>query len=450
MTRKQKIKFIPNKIGENFQKVTALIFSGNSIESINKKVLSGLKSLKKLFLDENEIQKIPEDSFDDLIELEVLDLDENKISFLSLRMLQNLRNLKEISVHDNEIQKIEGNIFTANPNLEIIKMQNNKIYKLSPELINNLPKLKVFNLKRNECVDKIFLAPNCFSTYAIDIARDCTMTFMEVYGIWIIIGCSLIFLILLIIAGYFIHKKFMKDCKSSQPRAINNPDYDHINKTVSGASTLGSRAESNVNLNQIQRKISDPSVRYVTSPVSLVNSNPVKSGAVSLANSSQSGLNQTKSGGLGSNGGTLGTNSGQSGNNSGPLGPNSGPLGSNSGPTNFLHSGPANFGNASNIETITETPNLPVVPTPNLPNTSTPLILPKKSKGHQNPGSVTPFPTGSTNYLNTVQPQKLTRETSVVADSAYDEEENIYDEVPPRDDFQSNLQKMLLQRNKNF
>jgi hypothetical protein len=98
-------------------------------------------------------------------------------------------------------------------------------------------------------------APNIVVTYAFAIDKECNLSFMKKYEIYLIIFGVLIILITLGIFVYFIYKKSFKNSQT----AFENPDYE----TISG--------------NQRVLREEVPSVRYVASPVAMPKS-PIKLG----------------------------------------------------------------------------------------------------------------------------------------------------------------------------
>lgn len=70
----KKVLFLPIKIAEVFPFLEALIAFECSLTTISKENFRNLKSLRRLDLDNNNIEKIYKNTFEDLTSLELLDL----------------------------------------------------------------------------------------------------------------------------------------------------------------------------------------------------------------------------------------------------------------------------------------------------------------------------------------------------------------------------------------
>lgn len=73
----KKIYFLPKNIYRNFPDLIEIDASKCSIKIVSRENFKKLEKLKKLSLQNNEIEKVQKNSFEDLLSLEVLDLRKN-------------------------------------------------------------------------------------------------------------------------------------------------------------------------------------------------------------------------------------------------------------------------------------------------------------------------------------------------------------------------------------
>ena len=124
-------------------KLNQLDLSNNRFNSIFKKDLLYLTSLKTLNLENNFISSIENNSFDSLTNLETLSLALNNITNLNQDgIFKNLLNLNELNLSRNSIEILNKNLFQNLNKLLIIDLSFNKI-----ELIRNYSFDSLFNLK---------------------------------------------------------------------------------------------------------------------------------------------------------------------------------------------------------------------------------------------------------------------------------------------------------------
>jgi hypothetical protein len=73
----KKVKHLPENLNEIFLNLVVYSAQNSKIQEISKVHFAELKYLKKLWLNNNQIQKVPGDSFEDLYSLEYLNLCES-------------------------------------------------------------------------------------------------------------------------------------------------------------------------------------------------------------------------------------------------------------------------------------------------------------------------------------------------------------------------------------
>jgi hypothetical protein len=70
----KKVKYLPENLNDIFLNLVVYSAQNSKIQEISKIHFAELKYLKKLWLNNNQIQKVPGDSFEDLYSLEYLNL----------------------------------------------------------------------------------------------------------------------------------------------------------------------------------------------------------------------------------------------------------------------------------------------------------------------------------------------------------------------------------------
>lgn len=120
------MEYIPLGISDRFPNLIEIKIQRSSVKKVSKDVFAGLRKLKLLNLESNQIQTIDENSFNDLVSLEELDLRTNKITMLPRKILHHLRSL------------------------EILNLQNNPLVSIHDDFIDNLQKLKKVYLNKNK------------------------------------------------------------------------------------------------------------------------------------------------------------------------------------------------------------------------------------------------------------------------------------------------------------
>uniref|UniRef100_A0A6M2DRJ4 Putative insulin-like growth factor-binding protein complex acid labile subunit agrilus planipennis n=1 Tax=Xenopsylla cheopis TaxID=163159 RepID=A0A6M2DRJ4_XENCH len=127
---------------------TFLDASHNHLKSFPK--WSGMKAIKKIYLQNNEIKEIPYKMFHDMNSLIDLRLDKNKISNLNFGVFFGLNHLKSLNLSFNELTTIDHNVLFELQNLEDLYLGGNKLTTIpSHDIFATLKHLKRVGLSRN-------------------------------------------------------------------------------------------------------------------------------------------------------------------------------------------------------------------------------------------------------------------------------------------------------------
>ncbi|XP_041134479.1 toll-like receptor 2 type-2 [Polyodon spathula] len=126
-----------------------LDLSHNSMETILRRDFSGVRGLRKLYLQFNQISSVDPEAFQDNLELEYLDVSNNKIRDISALPFRNLPALNHLDITNNiDTDIILGPQFSSLQNLQTLKLGNPQISSLrenSFQKLVGLP-LKEFHL----------------------------------------------------------------------------------------------------------------------------------------------------------------------------------------------------------------------------------------------------------------------------------------------------------------
>ncbi|KAL1456925.1 hypothetical protein WDU94_001611, partial [Cyamophila willieti] len=121
----------------------------NKIKEIPPDILSNLKHLNTLLLNNNQIQKLENGVFKGLTELKYLYLYKNKIAEIGPNVFQYLPRLEQLYLHQNRLEKIEKGVFANLENLDRLFLQDNKLHSIAPGSFQGLHKLSRLRLDSN-------------------------------------------------------------------------------------------------------------------------------------------------------------------------------------------------------------------------------------------------------------------------------------------------------------
>lgn len=107
------------------------------------------KSLKYLFLDNNNLTYISEDLFANLNGLEYLSLTNSSLSIIPTGIFRNLHNLQNLYLNNNNISTLELGVFSSLENLYTLNLASNKFKNLDASILYNLLNIKNINISNN-------------------------------------------------------------------------------------------------------------------------------------------------------------------------------------------------------------------------------------------------------------------------------------------------------------
>uniref|UniRef100_A0A8C4EK45 Slit homolog 3 (Drosophila) n=1 Tax=Dicentrarchus labrax TaxID=13489 RepID=A0A8C4EK45_DICLA len=159
------LKTVPKGIPRNAER---LDLNRNNITRITKVDFSGIKNLRILHLEDNQITVVERGAFQDLRLLERLawntstnvsslslplspsrDLSENQIQAVPRKAFRGITSVKNLQLDSNHISCIEDGAFRALRDLEILTLNNNNITLIPLSSFNHMPKLRTLRLHSN-------------------------------------------------------------------------------------------------------------------------------------------------------------------------------------------------------------------------------------------------------------------------------------------------------------
>merc|ERR1719476_441111 len=144
-------------------------FSNNKINKLATKAFSNNNLLRELHLNNNAISNINKNVFSKLPNLEILDLSYNKIGRESTKNdpdihrdgFRNLKSVKKLLLNNNQIQRISPLQFKGLKNLELLNIDHNNIEVIPEDAFKNSPNLKFVFARYNQINT---IAGNSFDT----------------------------------------------------------------------------------------------------------------------------------------------------------------------------------------------------------------------------------------------------------------------------------------------
>ncbi|XP_057705613.1 slit homolog 3 protein isoform X1 [Corythoichthys intestinalis] len=144
----------------NITRITKVDFSGiknlrilhledNQISVVERGAFQDLRLLERLRLNRNRLTLLPELLFQSNPKLGRLDLSENQIQAVPRKAFRGITNVKNLQLDSNHISCIEDGAFRALRDLEILTLNNNNITLIPLSSFNHMPKLRTLRLHSN-------------------------------------------------------------------------------------------------------------------------------------------------------------------------------------------------------------------------------------------------------------------------------------------------------------
>ncbi|KAL4148215.1 hypothetical protein QTP88_002498 [Uroleucon formosanum] len=129
-----------------------LNLANNDIISMPDNGLTSLRALKKLYLQENQINQIADRAFVGLTSLNVLNVSSNRLSALPPELFHSTRYLREIYLHNNSINVLAPGLLEGLDQLLVLDMSHNELTStwVNRDTFSGLVRLVVLNLGHNQ------------------------------------------------------------------------------------------------------------------------------------------------------------------------------------------------------------------------------------------------------------------------------------------------------------
>ncbi|XP_018335959.1 insulin-like growth factor-binding protein complex acid labile subunit [Agrilus planipennis] len=130
-----------------------LHLEGNNISKIENETLRGFVQLEILSLSKNRLTEIHQDAFKDLSSLTYLSLDKNNLETICNSTFSNLRKLTTLLLDDNKIRTLSVSLFKDLDSLDTLSLSNNLLKHLPFGLMSHLNLLSSLNISNNQLVE---------------------------------------------------------------------------------------------------------------------------------------------------------------------------------------------------------------------------------------------------------------------------------------------------------
>ena len=143
------ITTIPNKVFSGLSKLKTLDLRGNQISTLSKEAFSGLSKLETLDLYGNQLTELPKEVFSGLSNLKTLRLDHNKLTELPKEVFSGLSKLETLNLVENKLTELPKEVFSGLSNLKELYLAGNWLTELPKEVFSGLSNLKELYLFAN-------------------------------------------------------------------------------------------------------------------------------------------------------------------------------------------------------------------------------------------------------------------------------------------------------------
>lgn len=156
-----RIGYLRSNSFKNLKNLLGLHLRQSEIHQIDESALRGLSNLISIWLGRMKVKTLPKKLFDDCKSLRIINLSRNQLEVVEPAWFYHLSELTVLYLDMNPITSIPAHTWINNKKLLYIQMADNKIRWISRTNLETFEKCRTLYLKRNECVDEMFLlTPN--------------------------------------------------------------------------------------------------------------------------------------------------------------------------------------------------------------------------------------------------------------------------------------------------
>lgn len=169
----EKIKYLPQHVGDSFPNLVVIKAYGCAIKSVNKLNFNGLTKIRNIDLNKNQLEIIEENSFDDAVDLADIYLDDNKLSDLPSKVFEKLNQLNGLFVKNNQLRNLDAALFKNNKKIALLHLTDNKLQTLPSGIFDGLTEVRQLWLNGNEIEDlPPHIFDDCDSLIDLDLSRN--------------------------------------------------------------------------------------------------------------------------------------------------------------------------------------------------------------------------------------------------------------------------------------
>ncbi|XP_034253375.1 toll-like receptor Tollo [Thrips palmi] len=129
-----------------------LDLSGNALSSLPDNGFTSLRSLQKLYLQENAVAALADRAFVGLVALQTLNVSSNRLTALPPELFQSSRDLRELHLNNNSISVLAPGLLEGLDQLQVLDLSGNELTSscVNRDTFSGLVRLVVLNLAHND------------------------------------------------------------------------------------------------------------------------------------------------------------------------------------------------------------------------------------------------------------------------------------------------------------
>lgn len=145
------VKYMPNKVGNTFNKLKILILRDCGLKKLSKDDFVTLEELFEIQISGNEISSIDAGVFDELTLLKSLNLSENKIKVLPSKIFAMLRALVSLDLSKNSLTALKSDFLPSTNVIENFLGNSNQLAMVESAFVWRLRSAKLIDFSGNRC-----------------------------------------------------------------------------------------------------------------------------------------------------------------------------------------------------------------------------------------------------------------------------------------------------------
>jgi Leucine rich repeat len=163
-----------NEFSEDLHSLEVLNLKSNQISEIPSNEFTYLLSLKKVYLDENDLKTIDKKLFVNNVNLQIVSLSACYIDQLHFKTFSTLSMLQEINLSLNRLVSLDSELFRNNVNLITIDLSYNNLQEIESNIFEVTNKLISADFDGNSCVG--WSIQSNIQTLNETLVKNCTVS----------------------------------------------------------------------------------------------------------------------------------------------------------------------------------------------------------------------------------------------------------------------------------